>query len=322
MKKASIIVPIYNLEHCLKRCLVTLANQTYTDFEVILVDDGSEDGSYDICHDYCEQDERFQVLHFDNHGVSFARNRGIEVASGEYIMFIDGDDEVLPDMLSNYVDAMEVSRADIVIGGMTYIEKNGRRIIKQPAKEGVFRQEIWNEFCKDKTGIYGYVPNKMYRAELLRKEELRFREDMPAQEDLEFALSYYSKSQLFCLITYSGYLYYHVQGKRNISITDLIGNQMKLLECAYKGKASKESLDNVITKLQEIVYGALFHSEDKEDIYKLSKIANTRLVICCGRAQRGEKKWILKLFLAEHYTVIYLYFRMRKRIKQFLGMSD
>lgn len=319
MKKVSIIVPVYNLENCLSKCLETLINQTYTNFEVILIDDGSKDGSYEICKDFCKKDNRFRVLHHDNHGVSFSRNKGLESASGEYVIFVDGDDEVLPDMLAHYVTAMEDSQADVTIGGLVFIEENGLQINKIPEKEGIFRQEIWNEFCKDGTGIYGYVPNKMYRLQLLKKENIRFREDMSAQEDLEFALSVYSKSQLFCLISYSGYLYYHVQGKRKMPVNDLIENQIKMLKYAYRAKTSKESIDAVIKKIQEMVYGALFHSDSEADICELTKIENLKIILSHGKGQHGEKKWILKLFLSEKYAVIYQYFRIRNGLKKWLG---
>lgn len=322
MKKVSIVVPVYNLEHCLSRCLESLIRQTYTDFEVILIDDGSKDKSYEICKFLCKMDKRFQVFHYDNHGVSFARNKGMKVASGEYIMFVDGDDEVLPDMLEHYVLAMEKSQADVVIGGLTFIEENKEKIEKKPVKEGIFRQEIWNEFCKDNQGIYGYIPNKMYRLQLLKKEGMSFREDMSAQEDLEFALSVYSKSQLFCQISYSGYLYYHVEGKRRMPVDDLIENQLKLLKYAHRANASEKSIETVIQKIQEIIYCSLFHSENKANICELARIENLREILSYDKIQHGERKWILKLFLSKKYAFIYWYFKTRRRLKKLLGKES
>lgn len=90
----SIIVPIYNIKPYLDRCLISLIGQTYKDIEIILVDDGSTDGSSELCDKYAAQDNRIQVLHKENDGLSDARNKGLELASGEYILFVDSDDYI------------------------------------------------------------------------------------------------------------------------------------------------------------------------------------------------------------------------------------
>ena len=95
----SIIVPVYNAAPYLEECLESIAAQTYTGFECILVDDGSTDSSGAICDDFCRKDSRFRVIHQENSGVGFARNRGLDQARGTYIQFIDSDDVVLPGML-------------------------------------------------------------------------------------------------------------------------------------------------------------------------------------------------------------------------------
>ena len=97
MTAISIIVPVYNAEKTLPRCIDSILAQTFTDYELILVDDGSSDGSLSVCSAYAARDSRIRVLHQENAGVSAARNAGLDAAAGKYIMFCDSDDEVEPE---------------------------------------------------------------------------------------------------------------------------------------------------------------------------------------------------------------------------------
>lgn len=322
MKIVSVIVPVYNLEHCLIRCLESLVNQSYSDFEVILIDDGSTDDSYNICNGFSQKDSRFCVMHYDNHGVSFARNRGLEKAMGDYVMFVDGDDEILSDMLMSYVSAIEKSRADVVIGGLTLIEEDGGREIKAPAQKGTFSSEFWNELCKDNSGVYGYVSNKLYRRQLLENNKIRFREDMTAQEDLAFALSAYEKSKEFCLIEYSGYLYYRVPGKRRMPIKDLLENQIKLQHEAKAAGALETNIMCVIDRIQGMVYNAAFGVEDEAEFGQWADIDGLKDILKQKKICQIEKKWIISLFIKEKYAVIYQYFQFRKKLKRILRKEN
>ena len=107
----SIIVPVYNAEKHLKRCLDSIICQTYKNLEIIIVDDGSEDGSGEICNKYAEHDERVRVIHQKNQGVSSARNAALEVSRGEYIAFVDSDDWIEEDMIQAFVERIMVHPA-------------------------------------------------------------------------------------------------------------------------------------------------------------------------------------------------------------------
>ena len=108
----SVIVPVYNVETYLEECLDSIQNQTYTDFEVLLVNDGSTDKSKEICGKYCKQDNRFQLLNQENQGLSAARNKGVEISTGEYIVFVDSDDVIK----TNYLEKlMHYMREDVDI---------------------------------------------------------------------------------------------------------------------------------------------------------------------------------------------------------------
>jgi len=113
-----VIVPVYNVEKYLEKCLNSIVNQTYQNLEIILVDDGSPDGCGAICDKYAAQDQRIRVIHKENGGLSSARNAGLEIATGEYINFVDSDDWIEPDMYEYLLSGAQQAGADIVVCGM------------------------------------------------------------------------------------------------------------------------------------------------------------------------------------------------------------
>ena len=102
----SVIVPVYNVEEYLDECLESISHQTYTDIEVILVNDGSTDGSREICERYCQQDPRFHLINQENQGQSVARNNGVAVSKGEFVTFVDSDDILRVDLLNQLMNYM------------------------------------------------------------------------------------------------------------------------------------------------------------------------------------------------------------------------
>ena len=116
MSTVSIIVPIYKVEDYIRECIDSILAQTYPDFELILVDDGSPDSCGRICDDYAKRDNRIKVVHKVNGGLTSARNAGLEVAKGEWIMHVDGDDWIEPDMIESLIEAAQITGADMVIG--------------------------------------------------------------------------------------------------------------------------------------------------------------------------------------------------------------
>ena len=116
--KISVIIPVYNVEDYLSKCLQSVINQTYTNLEIILVDDGSTDNSGEICDEFSENDNRIKVIHQKNTGVSQARKIGIDVADGKYIGFVDADDWIEPDMYETLINKMKNS--DIIMSGLFF----------------------------------------------------------------------------------------------------------------------------------------------------------------------------------------------------------
>ena len=114
MPKISVIMPVYNSEQFLRMAVDSVLNQTFEDFELILVDDGSKDGSGAVCDEYAKKDLRVKVIHQENRGMCFSRNRAMDIACGEYIMFTDNDDECLPGFLSENYALAHQTNADMV----------------------------------------------------------------------------------------------------------------------------------------------------------------------------------------------------------------
>lgn len=197
MKKISIIVPIYNIEKYLPRCLDSILAQTYKNLEVILVDDGSVDNSGMIADKYARNDQRIIVIHQVNKGVSAARNAGLDLVTGDYIGFVDGDDYIEPDMYEILMQIIDEQQVDIAHCGyqMVYPSRidyyyNTREKQKMNREEGVF------ELLKGRK-IEPGLWNKLYKAELFK--EIRLPVGIAETEDLlcNFELFCLAKSSFF-----------------------------------------------------------------------------------------------------------------------------
>ena len=120
----SVIVPVYNIEAYLRKCIDSILAQTYTNLEIILVDDGSTDNSGEICNEYAAKDARIRVIHKGNGGLSSARNTGIDIATGKYIGFVDSDDYLAPDMYEKLLGAIVNNHADISVCNVHHVDEN------------------------------------------------------------------------------------------------------------------------------------------------------------------------------------------------------
>ena len=123
--KISVIIPVYNTEKYLRRCIDSVLAQTYQDFELLLIDDGSKDSSGAICDEYASQDTRVRVFHKENGGVSSARNLGLDHARGEWITFVDADDWMADDMLQQMLDTADAEGADVVLADLAFSFSKG-----------------------------------------------------------------------------------------------------------------------------------------------------------------------------------------------------
>lgn len=190
----SVIVPVHDLVHYLDKTIKSILTQTYEDFELILVDDHSQDGSRDLIKYWEKQDDRVRYYQLPHHGgVSKARNFGIQQAQGEYLAFVDGDDLILPDYLKTMADCMEDDMALVAVGYHWGTWRPFEKKISQ--KYEVFdRKRMFRSVNTFGDPIGGYVWNKLFRKEVLDQQDIRFREDLQLGEDLWFTAEYIAKA--------------------------------------------------------------------------------------------------------------------------------
>lgn len=190
MNKVSIILPIYNVEKYLEKCVNSVINQTYQNIEIILVDDGSKDSSGRICDELVESDNRIKVIHKKNGGLASARNAGYEMATGEYIMYIDSDDVIKNDIAEKCVSAMEKKRSDVVIFGYEKMAEDGQVLEICKWSNKTYNHDEMVEYLYEAicNMSFGYAWNKMYRKSTIDKSKVFGDAKVIDREDLVYNL--------------------------------------------------------------------------------------------------------------------------------------
>ena len=164
-KMISVIVPVYNVEEYLDNCIKSISSQTYANIEILVIDDGSTDDSSLKCDQWAKKDKRIRVIHKLNGGLADARNVGIEMANGEYLLFVDSDDYIERNMCEIMIKAMESSQADIVISGFCweYVSNTIVQSISLPHGSIVEREKILEKWVEKKSVDFVIAWNKLYR---------------------------------------------------------------------------------------------------------------------------------------------------------------
>lgn len=210
----SIIVPVYKVERYLKECLNSIKCQTYSDWECILVDDGSPDGSGKICDEYASIDSRFRVIHRKNGGVSAARNTALVEAKGKYISFVDSDDYIYPCYLETLLNMLEKSGADVAQVGMEMIFTTFKRKMNFVEKEVVMdRRQLVVELIKNSV-VPSYLWNKMFRRDVI---------SIPFPEGVNYedicAMTEWSRN--ICRVVFSPEILYAYRQRKGSIVNDL-----------------------------------------------------------------------------------------------------
>lgn len=220
MPKISVIIPVYNKAKYLTTILTEVKNQRFTDFECIIIDDGSTDDSSLISDKFAKSDTRFKVIHIVNSGVSHARNVGIKSAKGEYITFIDADDQIHMNYLKNLFDCISCNNVDIVISSYKKFWDNDKKteIIKYPLSGLKYVDQILQDFAyiQKKTGIFGCCVAKIFSSKLV--SDIEFDESIKLAEDFDFYLKIYDSIQT---IYFDEHPYYYYR-QEAINSTSLI----------------------------------------------------------------------------------------------------
>ena len=213
MNKVSIIIPVYNAEKYIDRSLTSVCGQTYSNLQILLVDDGSTDGSLACCENWALKDERIQVYHQENAGVSAARNKGLDLADGDYIMFVDADDWIAADMVQILYDLVIKYEADVSTCNYIEVPEGQEQIVverEEKANAGTGNVNIQATSEKVEAGLQLLLPwavyCKLYRKELL--EKIRFKKYKIA-EDLLFNTEIICDTKLERVVTIDRRMYYY-----------------------------------------------------------------------------------------------------------------
>lgn len=269
MYKVSIIVPVYNVEKYLNRCIDSILSQSYDNFELILIDDGSSDSSGKICDSY-EKYPNVIVKHINNNGVSNARNIGLSIASGEYILFVDSDDYIDINMVAELVKGIE--NVDMSICGYNIISESGDVLnVKIPPKK-IGKQMFTGEIAiqlYDSAMLYA-IWNKLYKKEVL--DDLMFIKNCSFGEDLLFNISYFNKVKKgVCIIDRP--LYNYVISQNSITRQNSIRERKNLF--IEENANTKEQLITFLDGFNEnLNYTQIYieyFMETKNEVFLLEK---------------------------------------------------
>ena len=220
----SVIVPIFNAEKYLHRCIKRILAQDYTDYELLLIDDGSTDNSGTICDEFAKYDKRVRVFHKKNGGVSSARNLGLDNSIGEYIMFVDSDDYMLPGMLEVMLSTLESKKADLVVCGTT---ETGGGYWRPIADVDYSINQLKENFVSLlHTELLSPPWNKIYKKEIIGSN--RFCEDISFGEDLLFNIQYLEKCENISFIKESPF--YHEKENENSLVVKFNRNRLLDIE--------------------------------------------------------------------------------------------
>lgn len=270
MSKVSIIVPVYNGENYIRKCIESIINQEYKELEIFLVDDKSTDNSYSIMKEYEKIDDRVIAIHLDeNVGVSGSRNVALDRATGKYIQFVDCDDYIVRDAIKNFVRAMEKSDADMVISHFYRVAGDILSLKGDIDKNIILTREEYVERMAENPAdyYYGVLWNKLYKREIIEKNKIRFDRSVDWCEDFIFNMEYLLNVSNIESILSPTYYYVKTEGSlvsQSISsLTNIVRMKLSVLEY-YNDFYKKIYKDDDLKKRKINIYKFLFdYSKDE-----------------------------------------------------------
>lgn len=275
----SVIVPVYNTAKYLRRCVDSILAQTYRDFELLLIDDGSTDASGTICDEYAALDSRVRVFHKPNGGVSSARNLGLDSARGQWITFADSDDRVDQRWLANF-DLNRNEKFELICQGYTGTTAQGLTTEYIYSGSGSPRDLLQALFDNK---IAGYIWCKAFKTEIIEENDLRFNDKFNVSEDLEFELRYISKiNKILC--------------------SDKIGYYYSVPDYGIKYTVKQEIFDLALS-----IYASLrtigVNKKNWISVWSREKLCSALMINFCNKESDAVRK--LKIFREELGTDIF-----------------
>lgn len=306
----SIIVPIYNAEKYLNRCVDSILAQDYPNFELLLMDDGSRDSSGVICDDYAKKDSRVKVIHKENSGVSDTRNQAISMARGEYIQFLDSDDWIVPEATRLLVRSMEQYQCDMVIAD--FYRVSGERLAQKGDIEEdkvMDRQEFAACMIENPADFYyGVLWNKLYRRRIIEENRIRMDVTISWCEDFLFNLEYIRHASSFYALQVPIYYYLKRKGSlvsQGMSISNTVRMKTNIFE--YYNEFYKDVYDHEdYTNIKRQVYSFFWAAAKDGGVLPVAK-------------KLGEERRQLQREELEGNAPVIAQFRFRQMLEYQLG---
>ena len=327
----SIIVPVYNAEKFVERTIKSLLEQTEKSIEILLIDDGSSDRSLEICNNYHKVDDRITIISQENKGASAARNKGIEIAKGQYIMFCDADDVVSNYWVEHAVSYVEKNNDVLPICSYCHeVEKLGTRKCLKTVSEETVDRSVYYRFNQE--GIAGYLWNALYRRDILLAKNIRLREKKESgdyNEDLLFALTYIKYVNKIVYTGYADYCYL----VRQDSLSHSYDNYFEKYEEKYilwVNFIRENDMGNGNLLLQDLAIRMQYHfiRALKDDFEKrkynhFSKIINSKSVNECVTLTKSSAENPVELYCIKYKKkkVLWIYWSA-SRLKQKIIRKD
>lgn len=274
----SIILPVFNAENYIKKCIESIREQTYGDWELIIIDNGSTDFSYDICREAAKEDGRIEVIHqYQNKGVSLARNLGLERASGEFLTFIDADDWISPDYLEVLYKEQEKENADMVVCSYKIVGQKDREEENDTCENREYSRNLYSleEYLKQyllegNTHCWGVL----YRTKKI--QDIQFPGKITIGEDLLYLIRAAEKMEHILVLGYQGYQYFI--NPKGAMLKKYTHEYMDQLICWQQAKEElvasypqlQDKLDSIIVVSALLITGKIseLSAEEKEDYRK------------------------------------------------------
>ena len=318
----SVIVPVYKTEEYLPQCIESILSQSFTDFELLLIDDGSPDRCGEICEEYAKRDPRIRVFHQRNAGVSKARNNGLENAIGQYIAFVDSDDYVLPDYLRDLYNSLSDDVCLVIHTVIKYFP-DGHSVRFDWPETTIEGKEAYRLLTEYGDKSIGYPCGKLFNNELIRSHRLRFPEDISLLEDLFFLFNYAQIASCIKICNVANYVY-------------RVGHSDAALSVAYKPLPEEWLIFQTYYQyIEKFVQASGVRSTDFADAWSALRIFFHRILLvlysrredksykermaCLKELRRQYADWILAYFkpdyLADKVTAYFL------RRKLYMGVD-
>lgn len=250
LPKISIIIPVFNAGNYLEDCLQSISNQSFDDFEILAINDGSTDHSLKILNHFQEKELRIKVFSQENKGVSVARNLGLENAKGEFITFIDADDWLHPETLEHYIEIAENEDSDIVIS--QFLTKKSTEKQTESSIENYDRKDIEQKIFSKciEFDVYNSVCNKFYKKELIKKSNAQFPIGIRIAEDALFNHQVFSLAQKITETQFQSYFYREVEGSatKNVVRNDYLQSNVAIYQHNYQKYFGSVLTENEINR--------------------------------------------------------------------------